>query len=385
MCIRDRVNIAAEFFNDVEISAIVISDELGKILYEKILMEKDLNKDFNQEFERYLDRQHHVTIFNEYLDIYGEPYFKVRTFYNVKEEIIIVEPPLSEFSDRAYIDLKLNVHGVNELHGIIMNSGNQDNYQKVRNKSKKELLKILYALPVASDLYFVLHGNEEHFFRYIYLPQDEILKTNDLFWEDLPRDLKEHELVFPDKEKWQGFIRATSEFTDNTCYFYELTSRDFYETTHKYFIPESLFFYDYEFYFSRNAKVAGYQRSYSYYGKSDEILTLPKIIEKDFDYDLEYYDRHGFDFQLVKKMDEVYLHCFLELEEDFSSYSFIPQWIIKAENTDEINFKYPILSDLILNVMPDLVYSTDNQPTRIRQIQKKDGACDLSVSDDIKN
>ena len=84
-------------------------------------------------------------------------------------------------------------------------------------------------------------------------------------------------------------------------------------------------------------------------------------------------------------MDEVYLHCFLELEEDFSSYSFIPQWIIKAENTDEINFKYPILSDLILNVMPDLVYSTDNQPTRIRQIQKKDGAYDLSVSDDIRN
>jgi len=150
------VNIAAEFFKDVEISAIVISDELGKILYEKILIEKDLNKDFNQEFERYLDRQHHVTIFNEYLDIYGEPYFKVRTFYNVKEEIIIVETPLYEFSDRAYIDLKLNVYGVNELHGIIMNSGNQDNYQKVRNKSKKELLKILYALPVASDLYFVL-------------------------------------------------------------------------------------------------------------------------------------------------------------------------------------------------------------------------------------
>jgi len=379
------VNIDADFYQGADISLVVISDELGKILYEEVVMEEDLSKDFQQTFERYLDRQHHVTIFNEYASALGNNYYKIRTFYDVQEELVVYGSDSYQFLEQEYIDLKLNVHGVNELHGIIMNSGTQDNYRRVRNKSKQELLKIKYELPIASDLYFVLHGNKEHFFRYIYIPEEEIFTRNDVLWEYLPTDLKEHQFLFPDKDRWNGYIRATSELTDNTCYFYELAQDHEYVATHKYFVPETLFFYDYEFYFTRLAVASGSSRRYTYYGKLDEPLGVPEIVEQDFDLDLEYYDKNGFDVKLVEKMDEVFFDCFLDEEKKDVTYNFGPLWVIKAQNTDKINFKYPKLSNLMLNIMPNLKYSEENYPMKIQQVKKKEGACDIIVTDYFSN
>lgn len=377
------INIAADFFKDSQKSALIVSDELGKVLYETLILEKDLGKNFSISYERYLDRQHHITIINEYLNIYNKPYHKIRTFYDVEEELNITETIFYEYSDLAYLNLKLNIYDVEELHGIVMNSGKNDNYRKVKTKSKRKLLRILYQQPEKSDLYFVLHGNNEDFFRYLYLPEEEIAAVNDLFWADLPEDLQAHELVFPDKEIWQGFIRAKSEYTDNTCYFYELNS-NIYEEKHQYFIPESLFFYDYELFFQRRAKISGRQRNYTYYSKSEEMVELPKITEKDFDLNLDYYDQHGFGVELAKKMDEVQLYCSLGKENSVAQFAPTPDWTIVAKNTDEINFQYPVLTTLLLAYFPDLQYSIDEYPYKIHQVQKDENGCEIRVTEEIK-
>jgi len=48
------INIAADFFKDANKSVLVISDELGKILYETLLIEGELTENFSREYERYL-------------------------------------------------------------------------------------------------------------------------------------------------------------------------------------------------------------------------------------------------------------------------------------------------------------------------------------------
>ena len=176
------ITIDSSAFKGVDKSALIISDEKGKVLYEYIFIEEELSqgKTFNY-FLEFPEKKHHVTLFNHKNGYSWVRPTKARTFYNIKSDLEITEPftglTLVEHKPR-----KLQINGIQEVHHIFTHTKFNSNSVDVHLNSKKDLLKIKHEHPLDADFYMLLHGNNENTPRYIYTPKDEIVNEVRLDW-----------------------------------------------------------------------------------------------------------------------------------------------------------------------------------------------------------
>ena len=189
-------------------------------------------------------------------------------------------------------------------------------------------------------------------------------------WSGLPTDLEEYSIDLLEEQKWQGFIRATNEDTNNECYFFELDGEENIRRI-QFFIPNSIFFYDYEMFFYFE-KQNSWRRWLHYYSKADYFPSIPEIVEDNFSYEVQDMNKYSFEITFDKIQDEV----------NFTSFE---DWQVIARNVDQVEFEFPILSGSVMQALPSLRDVKNNKLYRIVIKQINEGESEIRFSEEFNH
>lgn len=243
---RISVEISPNTWEQLDKSFLLVSNNSGDIIFDQTFDRAACQNARRVAFEKVAGEQTHVTLFNQYtLNTEGSLLYLYNacTFYDVQSDLKVVDPP-SYYLKPEFKSIVIWVDGAEEVDNFIVNSqtGNYEEYFYRMHNSVKGI-KIKYDHQKGSDLFLALSCNGEGFYRYVYLPEGEILDEQTFEYSDLPSDLEIAEIPLPYKASWIATVKARNEDTQGQCYLYE--TKKLYETdTLRFSIRVSYFLFD---------------------------------------------------------------------------------------------------------------------------------------------